>query len=259
MANRKGSVTVMITKAEWDVLYRRQLAEGQERFAPGPTFEEVEALSAGRLSGADADRVRELLSYYPELLRVLTEPLPSGGEGVLTDAQVAADLASIRERVRRLPAHVPEIQRNRPGFRVFAIAASIVIAVTLGGLGVWLAWRPRTVQMVTAYPDITRGGDVRGTPTVAPVHLSRKADYILSPVFEVQKHYHEYRLELLDLATTPPRRVWIRNRVAQQPDATYPVRLSTRELDPGLYRLVLYGVDGTVEQLAEYTLRLREE
>ena len=62
----------------------------------------------------------------------------------------------------------------------------------------------------------------------------------------------------LDLATAPPRRVWLREKVVQQPDGSFPVRLSTDDLDPGLYRLVLYGADGTVEYLAEYTIRLKK-
>jgi hypothetical protein len=250
----------MISKNEWDALYREQLAGGQERLGPPPTYEEIEALAAGRMAEPEADRIRELLSYYPELLRVFTVPFPGNDEeGVLTGSEIAADLAKVRERAGRRPTSLPHAPRERPLRRALAIAATVLVAVAIGGGYLWrLTSQRRAVLTVLAYPEATRGGDVRGIAPVAPVPLWRGADYIVKPVFEPPRHYREYRLELLDLATAPPRRVWSRDHVEQQPDATYPIRLSTSELEPGLYRLVLYGVDGTIERLAEYTLRLKD-
>ena len=249
----------MITREEWDVIYREQIAKGRKRLGP-PTFEEVEALSRGELPQREADRIRELLSYYPDLLRVFTEPLPSSAEGVLTNEELASDLAKIRDRVRGGFAPPTEIERERPYWRVLAIAAVVVIAIALGSIGVWrMTSPPRALLTVVVYPEGSRGIGARGIPTVTPVPLSKGADYILKPVFESRQHYREYRIELLDLATAPPKRLWLRDHIAPQPDGTYPVRLSTKDLEPGLYRLVLYGVDGAVEGLAEYTLRLKAE
>lgn len=250
----------MITKELWDAIYREQIADGRKRLGPPPTFEDVETLSRGELSEPEAHRVRELLSYYPDLLRVFTEPLPASAEGVLTDEELATDLAEIRSRLRGGPISRHEAARTRPAWRMLAIAAGVVIAVALGGIGVWRkTTQQRPLLTVFIYPEASRGIDARGLPGVTPAGISTDADYVLNPVFESRRQYREYRLELLDLATAPPKRLWLRDGVARQPDDTYPVRLSTKDLEPGLYRLVLYGVDETVEQLAEYTLRLKAD
>lgn len=247
----------MMTRDDWDAAYQQQLAEGRSRVAP-PTYEEFEALTAGRLSEADADRVRETLSYYPELVRLFTEPLSANGEGVLSEEELSADLASVRERVRHLPPLQSEPAEGRQS-RVFALAAGVVIALALGGVAVWrMTSRPRPLLSQVLYPEGTRGG-VPGVPSVTPVRLSKGNDYMLEPAFDSPRSYREYRVELLDLSATPPRRVWLRENVTPRADGTFPVRLETDDLDAGLYRLVLYGVDGTADDLAEYTIRLRDE
>jgi hypothetical protein len=248
----------MIRKEDWDAVYRRQLADGQKRLGPPPTFEEVEALSSGQLPEEKAERIRELLSYYPDMLRILTEPFPDSGDGVLKDEELEADLDKIRERIRTTaPSPLAFPQKEWPR-RAFPLAASIIIAIALGGVGVWrMMSHPRGVVTQVLYPERDRGIGARGAPSATPARLSKDTDYLLEPVFDSPRAYREYRLELLDLGTTPPRRVWLRENVTQQRDSTYPVRLSTDKLDPGLYRLILYGVDGSVDDLADYTIRLK--
>jgi hypothetical protein len=248
----------MIRKEDWDAVYRRQLADGQSRLGPPPTFEEVEALSSGRLPGEEAERLRELLSYYPDMLRVLTEPFPDSGDGVLSDEELKADLDKLRDRIRTSAPPPLAFPRKESPWRAFALAAGIIIAIALGGAGVWrMTSHPRSVVTQVLYSERTRGIGARGVPSATPAHLSKDTDYLLEPVFDSPRTYREYRIELLDLGTTPPRRVWLRENVIPQRDGTYPVRLSTGKLDPGLYRLVLYGVDGTVDDLADYTIRLK--
>jgi len=244
----------MITKEEWEAVYREQIDAGRKRSGLPPTFEDVEALSRGVLPPAEADRVRELLSYYPDLLRVFTEALPEGDEGVLTEEEIASDLEKIRRRLR--DDRIPQIAGHEGReWRVLAVAAVVVIAIALGSVGVWrMTKQPRALLTVLIYPEASRG-----IPTATPLRISTDADYILKPVFEPRHPYSEYRLELVDLATAPPKRLWLRDHIARQSDGTYPVPLTTRGLEPGLYRLVLYGVDGTVEDLAEYTLRLKAD
>jgi len=251
-------MAAMIRKEDWDAVYRRQLADGQKRLGPPPTFDEVEALSSGRLPEEEAERLRELLSYYPDMLRVLTEPFPDTSDDVLSDEELKADLDKLRERIRTsAPSPLAFPQKPSPR-RAFPLAAGIIIAIALGGVGVWrMTSHPRGVVTQVLYPERDRGTGARGAPSATPAHLSKDADYLLEPVYDSPRAYREYRLELLDLGTTPPRRVWLREKVTQQRDGTYPVRLSTGNLDPGLYRLVLYGVDGTVVDLAEYTIRLK--
>jgi hypothetical protein len=249
----------MIRKEDWDAVYRRQLADGQQRLGPPPTFEEVEALSSGRLPEEEAERLRELLSYYPDMLRVLTEPFPATGEGVLTDEELKTDLDKLRYRIRTSAPPPLAFPRKESPRWALPLAAGIIIAIALGGVGVWrITSHPRGVVTQVLYPEKDRGIFARGVPSATPAHLSKETDYLLQPVYDSPRAYREYRLELLDLGTAPPRRVWIRDNVTPQRDGTYPVRLSTGNLDPGLYRLVLYGVDGIVDHLADYTIRLSE-
>ncbi|HEV7484500.1 MAG TPA: hypothetical protein VGQ65_02375 [Thermoanaerobaculia bacterium] len=248
----------MIRKEDWDAAYRRQLADGQKRLGPPPTFEEVEALSSGQLPEEEAERLRELLSHYPDMLRILTEPFPDTGDGVLSDEELKADLDKLRERIRTTAPPPLAFPRKASPWRTLPLAAGIIIAIALGGVGVWrMTSHARGVVTQVLYPERDRGIGTRGVPSATPAHLSNDTDYLLEPVFDSPRAYREYRLELLDLGTTPPRRVWLRENVTQQRDGTYPVRLSTGELDPGLYHLVLYGVDGTVVELADYTIRLK--
>jgi hypothetical protein len=51
--------------------------------------------------------------------------------------------------------------------------------------------------------------------------------------------------------------IWSRNHIRRESDGSYPVELSTEHLAPGLYELVLYGVDGgAADRMAVYTIRL---
>lgn len=246
---------MMIHKEDWDDVYRKLIAAGQSRVAP-PTFEEVEALSGGSLSEAEAERVREALSCHPELMRVFTEPFPAEAEGVLTEEEIASDLAKIRERVRRPAGAAPVVApaRWQPS-RTFAIAAGVIIAIAIGAIALrrWTT-EPRVVVTQIVYPEGIRGGR-RGVPAEAPVTLSNDVDYDLQLVYESRQAHGEYRLELLDLSTDPPRRVWLREHVSRRPDNMVSIRLDTDDFEPGIYRFVLSG-DGDSEPLAEYTIRI---
>jgi len=252
----------MITKETREAAYRRLIADGRQKLGPAPTFEEVDALSRGELPEAEANRVRELLAHYPDLLRVMTEPFPPSGEGVLTDDQITSDLAKIRERIRREPAPTPPpvaIHKRRLPASTWQIAAGVVIALAIGGVAIRrMTHEPRPVATMVLYSDGSRGGpiDPRGVPQSAPAHISTSTDYTLEPAFSGRRHYRDYRVDLVDLNSDPPRRIWSQDDVQRQPDDTYPVTLETDDLKPGLYRLVLYGADGTDDVLAQYTLRV---
>jgi hypothetical protein len=254
----------MINREDWETACRDLIVGGRKRLGPPPTFEEAEALSEGKLPEAEAERIRELLSCYPDLLRVLVVPFPEDTAGILTDEELAADLSKIRSRIRRAAVPQPGLPRRRPGLRLFAIAAGLVIAVAAGSIAVWRMTGPRTLTTQELYPDGSRAVSGRsGVPSEAPKQLFTNADYVLQPLFDSRRPYREYRIELLELPSplsvtggaSPPRRVWLQ-KVIPHPDGTFPVRLSTDDLAPGLYRLVLYGVNETPESLAEYTVRL---
>lgn len=249
----------MISKNEWEAATRELIAKGRENVGPPPTFEQVEALSRGELPEAEAERVREVLSHYPDMLRILAEPFPADGEGVLTDEQLAADLAKIRSQIRRTPPAATSpitFSQRRSAPRVMALAAGFAIAFAIGSLAIW-RWtsEPRTIQTKVIFADGVRGG-TRGGLSQAPAQLSTATDYKLQLVLSARGAQPESRVELFDVSGDEPKRLWTREHVRQQADGTYPIDLPAEDLEPGLYRLMLFDASGTSEPLASYTLRL---
>jgi hypothetical protein len=244
----------MISKSDWEAACDDLIAAGRERHEP-PTLEEIEALFLGTLPEAEAGRVRELLAYYPELVQAMTDPFPDDDDGVLTEAELAVDLAKIRTGLPTTP-FIPPVRH----FPVrWAIAAGVVIVLSLGGLA--LLWRPRADApprlAKILYADGERGGSTRGATAQPSIDLTAGTAYLLQPVFTPERAYREYRLELVDGGATPPRTIWSRT-VERQANGSYPMELSSGELEPGRYQLLLYGIDGKAELLATYTLRVYE-
>lgn len=218
----------MITKSDWQDAYDDLIADGRKRVAP-PTFEEVEALMRGDLPEDDAERVREQLAYYPDLARVMTEPMPMPAE----------------------PEVIPIAAHRRPRYLTAAAAALIAVAAA----AVYLQWINKTPPARPMVAKVLYADGQRGNPEQTPIQLSTANDYQLQPVFGAGRTYREYRLDLLELEPAPERTLWSRN-VHRQANGSYPVQLSTAGLAPGRYALVLYGLDGESDRLATYTLRL---
>lgn len=244
----------MISKEDWQNAYRDALDEGRKRVGPPPAPEDVVALFEGRLEGEEADRVRERLAFYPDMVRAMTAEFPEAAEGVLSDAEIAEDLAKIRQRAGMAAPEKPEVvvPFRSPRRRIFAIAAGIVIVLAAGSLVMqkWLR-EPRSLMTMRIYPDTGRGPS-----PPAPAQLSSANDYVLQAVPALAAKHRAYRVELFDLTAQPPEKLWTRNDVEPRTDGTFAITLPTSDLEPGLYRAVLYGIDGTVERLGDYTLRL---
>src|SRR5258708_7706959 len=241
----------MISKSEWQKAYRDLLESEQERVGPPPTGEQLEALQRGDLLEDEADRVREQLSYYPDLARAMAAPFPEEGEA-LTAEEMEADLAAFHARLRALPTppvSFPERRRLTP---VLAAAAAVIVIVAIAGIVLWLTTRGEARTKVTRvlYADGHRGAGAQ-----TPIQLSTAIDYVLKPVFRPTRSYREYRLDLVQADTTPPRIVWSRSGTHRESDGSYPVTLYTKDLAPGRYELALYGVDAAEsERLASYTV-----
>ncbi len=242
----------MNTTRDWQDARQDLLEDGRRRVGPPPDVEKVEALLRGDLPEAEAQRLREVLAYYPELVRVMAAEVPPESEAILTDAQREADFARIRQRLG-LPPTVVEMPHRRERSRAFALAAGIIVAVTIGSIAL-MRWnrepRPMTTKVLIA--DAERGS--RGPSSASAVVLSSESDYLLKPLYRPLRANREYRLELVDLNTTPHRSVWQQEGVKSQPDGSFPAHLSTEDLEPGRYELVLYGIDGEADRLATYTL-----
>lgn len=225
----------MIDKSDLQNAQRDLLAARRAEVEP-PSAEDVEALFRGDLAEEEAERVRQALAYYPDMVRAMT------------DHQLAADLAAADAE----PNVVPFERR-----RFVAIAAGIVIALLAGGIyfGTRDTTAPRQLVVRVLDPDGVKGG-TRGAPSQTPIALSTGTDYLLKPLFQPARAYDEYRLELIDLGTSPPRLVWSRDGIRRESDGSFPAELREVPLEPGLHELVLYGVDGaTRDRLATYTIR----
>ncbi len=250
----KDWVGAMISREAWEEATRDLIAEGRGRVGPPPTFEEAEALSLGQLSEAETERVRERLSYYPDMLAILVHPFPEDADGVLTHEELAADLAKIREQIRRVPEPPITFPRRNFSPRTMALAAGIVIAISIGSIAMWrFSSEPRSISTRVLFPDGVRGG-TRGVPEQPRTPLSTKTDYELELLFSADRRSGESHIELYDVSSKTPRLLWTREHVQQQPNGAFHVRLATDDLEPGLYRLVI--TDEKNEKLAEYTLRL---
>lgn len=215
---------------------QRDLAAARRAEVEPPSAEEVEALFRGDLGEEEAERVRQALAYYPDMVRAMT------------DQQLAADLAAADAASNVVPF---------PQRRLVAIAAGILVALLLGG--VYFQSRdttaPRQLVVRVLDPDGVKGG-TRGAPAQTPISLATGTDYLLKPLFQPERTYGDYRLELVDLGTSPPRRVWSRDGVRRAADGSFPAELRDVSLEPGLHELVLYGVEGNqTERLATYTIR----
>ncbi|MGZ5444182.1 MAG: hypothetical protein ACXW5U_20335 [Thermoanaerobaculia bacterium] len=246
----------MNTTEDWREARREAFEEGRRRVGPPPAVEKVEALLAGQLPEAEAQEVREALAFYPELVRVMTRPAVEGETPVLTDVEREADLARIRKRLGFATAPVIEMRPRGGGSRFLALVAGIAIAVTIGGVVVMQRWQrePRNLTRKVLIADGSRS--VRGSSSAPAVILAPATDYLLKPLHRPERVHREYRLELLDLGTSPPRAVWKRDGITREADGSFPAELSTDDLAPGDYQLVLYGIDESADRLATYRLRI---
>jgi len=241
----------MISKSEWQDAYREHLEEGRKRLGPPPTAEEVEALLAGNLAGAEAERVRELLAYYPEVAKMMTAEFPADSAGVLTEAELAEDRAKLLARVRR-PIGDP-VSIRRPVRRILATAA--VLAIAVAGAAIVYEMNDFNGVPVMLSADGQLAAPTRGSGQT-PHQLHTETDYLLKPTFRPERDYRSYRVELVDLAGEPARSIETWRRVNWAPAGSFPVELSTKGFAEGRYQLVLYGVTEQPERLATYTIRL---
>lgn len=241
----------MITKSDLDAAVHKRREERRREVIP-PTFDEVDALMRGDLNEEDADEIRERLSYYPELAHVMTTPFPAKDDGQLSDADVQADIAKIRERVGEEAVVVP-----MRGIGIWLpIAASFLIALSIAGY-VWTqrarqASRP-VVQKVL-FADTATRGESFGPPAV----LFPNTRYLLKPLYRPESGQAEARFVLYVLSADGSRdEVWNRSGIRRAADGSYPIEVFTDKYDVGDYELALFGSDEATP-LAKYSLRIQE-
>lgn len=242
----------MNTPPDWQQAQRDLLEEGRKRVGPPPDVDKVEALLRGELPQEEAEHVRGVLAYYPELVRVMTANDSGNDQSVLTESERETDFARIRQRLGLTPP--TPLRREHPP--AFAWAAGVFIALAIAGIVIVRLRAPERRPLLTKIMIADEERGVRGGPAAPPTVLAPVTDYLLKPLFRPVSAYQSYRFELVDLRSTPPRSLWTRDGVEHHPDGSFPVRLSTRDLEPGRYQLILYGVDGKDERLATYAFRI---
>jgi hypothetical protein len=94
-----------IHESDWRAVYRDLLADRRRELGPPPSNEELLAFSEGRLAPAERVRVQNLLACYPDLAKILAEPLPALEEaaGDLSPRELAQDWAALQARLAALP------------------------------------------------------------------------------------------------------------------------------------------------------------
>ena len=242
----------MTTKSEWQAVNRQLRADQRKRLGEPPAAEELLAYTRGELPAEGEARVREWLAADRDLLRAQLEPFPTeaaqpGDPDYVTDAEYASHFAKMQQRKER-----PRGERNVVQFWRFAAAIAASLAVALSVL-LWQAKtrvsEPRVVwEQQVLFPDGHRGPG-HGAAIVAPQGES----VLLAIPLIGQREYARYRLELLRAESA--RAIWRSSAIAPPDDDTFTIMVPRRFLDPGAYKIAVYGVNGAAEErLATYSL-----
>jgi hypothetical protein len=252
----------MITKTELEAAYRALLAQRRRTPSEPPTAEELGAWADGKLSAEGAARIEELLIDYPELARAAKEPMSYDGEpgdpGYLTPSERDRQWEAMQQHIRQnRPPDIIRLTRRPQHWRTLALAASVATVIAGG-----VAWREHEIARSSAHGPLPRAltveilqpGPPRGD---APARRLSEEITLLSPTLDTsQLRFPEYRVDVVDLATAPPR---VLTSVAglQPRHHGFDVLVTRAALDPDHeYAIVIYGLNGSqVESLSTYPFR----
>jgi hypothetical protein len=245
----------MVEELEWNVVYRRLIAEGRVRAGDPPTAEELDALFRGDLPEDEAVRVRSLLVYYPEFARVMTQPSPPEDIRILTDEERSQDWEAIRRRIA--PPLPIRRQIRRPRLFAYAAAAAVVFL----GIIAYVELSPSIPDGAIKPPLVARHIErrelrpdaiLRGNEPSPAIPLAVADEYALKLLTTQERRYDSYRIDVADLDAA--RVIWTRSGFADSPNGAFAINLSSQVLRPGRrYELILYGMS---DRVATYTVRV---
>jgi len=229
-------------KSDWENAYRIVIAEGRERLGGPPTAEELLQLSAGKLSETEAANVRERISLYPDLARVLAAPFPEAGNVV------------------------PYPRKGAAVWKISALAASVTAvaaatAIVFASLFVRVSRERDRFERMLAAPQSSIDNIIfsmdpdRGGPSPER-RVSSRADYLLliPTLAPGEPGYPDYRIELLDLSSEPPRVVWHTTGILRRSDNSFEIIVPRASLERHKYELVITGIGvGEPRELARFT------
>jgi hypothetical protein len=244
----------MITKSELQAAHQARRAAGAN--LEPPSAEEVLAYVEGELPEAEEARVRELLVAHPDMLRAATMPFPTadaapGDESDLSEHEVARQWRVFQRGGTASSDRAQNVWRA-------AAAIAAAVAITFGAL-LWQSagnarrltrqlTEPRVAGYQLLLPDGQRGPG--GVPTLTPVGDS----YLVATPILGAAPFDTYRLEIVDLASN--RSVWRRDGLPRPDSDTFAILIPRDTFHPGMFQVVLYGVNGKLaEKLATYTVK----
>jgi hypothetical protein len=252
-------------KTELKAVLGDALAEARRDLSAHPAPEDLLAYRDGELPGSEQARVEDHVVACPHCLELLldlgrlSDP-GFGGEPNFTAAGKAADWQAVQARLaaetapRRRPARF--LASPRPAY---ALAATLLVAVVGLSLRTWQLQqsvedlsRPQlNAPVVDLFPASPLRGEEGEGAVVELAPASRFFTLILSP--KGSPDYPGYRLEILD---SGGRAVWSADGLEKDRHGSFTLILARGFLDPGEYRLRLYGLGGDTAILIE-ELRMR--
>ncbi|HEX7152299.1 MAG TPA: hypothetical protein VF618_12495 [Thermoanaerobaculia bacterium] len=258
---------MMVDNNEWQNGYREAFERGRLRVGDPPAPGELVAWSRGEIpeDSPEAERMRERLSYYPELAAALSDDDPADDESpLLTREQLAMDWERIQQRSS--PGVGPHVAAAATAPRSQWRWATVVpFATTLLFAGLFLhsLWRigrlrtelekPRAnVERVELHATVPRG-----PATPKPIVLQPSTKYVLlALVLDEEVRARSFRVELLDLNDEQPKTLW-QSTVSRGADGTFSVEIPRTFLTASSYELALFGDDGS-EPIATYVIWLAQ-
>jgi hypothetical protein len=259
----------MIGRNDWKSAHAAVVAEARKRLGPPPTEAELDAYMHGGLPAAETERIEELLAIYPEFATAASAPFPAtvpqpGDEDYLAPEELEADWISLREKLRREPGTGTGPRRILP-FRRVAEAATAAAAVGFVVLFFYVQSRagrqaaePR-INVRVAPPVVLEPGESRGNGVGdSALTLAAGADeFPLVLPLTGQTAYPDYRLELVEVRGAAERTLWSRDGLRRFENDTLAISIPRTFLAPGVYRLVVFGVQGKAPtRLATFLIRI---
>lgn len=218
---------------------------------------------AGGLSPEEEARIQDHLALCRECAALLLDLDGLADPGFGAEADPTAKEAvwrSLREEIAPSAQVVPLRRPVRSSPRwLQALAASLLVATL--GLSLWVASLRRTVAELSA-PQANApvldlySGTARGEGSPAPV-LTVPPDVrfftvILNPAG--QRRYERYRVEIVRAGGEE---VWSSQRIEPSPFGSFSLTLPRRAVEPGDYRVRLFGRSGATEELIDdYAFRV---
>lgn len=142
----------MNPKAEMHAAAEAVMAAERERLGGPPTPEEVGAFLQGELPAQEAERIRALLAYYPELTDLLLDPTPPVADDALTDEDLEHDRAALLARAGFSAS--PPSQPTVTPFRRRISAASTWLSVAAGTTILFLGGQNYQLRHTLREPSI---------------------------------------------------------------------------------------------------------